>query len=57
MKEEKIDITRFNTRVIQDSVTNSVVVWNFEIVLLLKFVHYTDNYTGRVERVANRVLI
>ena len=38
-----------------DSVTNSVAIWNFEIVLLLKFVHYTDSYTGRVERVANRV--
>ena len=40
-----------------DSVTNSVAVWNFEIVLLLKFVHYTDSYMGRVGRVANRVLV
>ena len=40
-----------------DSVTNNVVVWNFEIVLLLKFVHYTDSYTGRPDRVANRVLV
>ena len=39
-----------------DSVTNSVVVQNYEIVLLLKFLHYTDGYTGRVDRVANRVL-
>ena len=39
-----------------DSVSNSVVVWNFEIVLLLKILHYTDDYTGRVDRVANGVL-
>ena len=39
-----------------DSVSNSVVVWNFEIVLLLKILHCTDSYTGRVDRVANRVL-
>ena len=36
--------------------TNSVVVWNSECVLLLKFLHYTDGYMGRVDRVANRVL-
>ena len=34
-----------------DSVTNGVVVWNSKIVLLLKFLHYTDDYTGRVDRV------
>ena len=39
-----------------DSVINSVVVWNFEFVLLLKFLYYTDGYTDRVDRVANRVL-
>ena len=39
-----------------DSVINSVVVWNFEFVLLLKFLYYTNGYTGRVDRVANRVL-
>ena len=39
-----------------DSVTNSVVVWNFEFVLLLRFLYYTDSYTDRVDRVANRVL-
>ena len=39
-----------------DSVTNSIVVWNFEFVLLLKFLHYADGYTGRVDRVASRVL-
>ena len=40
-----------------DSIINSVVVWNFEFVLLLKFLYYTDGYTDRVDRVANRVLV
>ena len=39
-----------------DSVINSVVVWNFEFVLLLEFLYYTDSYTDRVDRVANCVL-
>ena len=39
-----------------DRATNSVVVWNSKIVLLLKILHYTDDYTGIVDRVANRVL-
>ena len=39
-----------------DSVTNSVAVWNFEFVLLLNLLYYTDSYTGRVNRVVNRVL-
>ena len=39
-----------------NSVTNSVVIWNFEFVLLLRFLRYTDSYMGRVDRVLNRVL-
>ena len=51
MKEENLYYTGKT-----DSVTNNVVVWNSECVLLLKFLHYTDGYTGRVDRVPNRVL-
>ena len=56
MKELKILYYTINYTGRSDSVTNSVVVWNFKIVLLLKFLYYTDDYTGRVDRVANRVL-
>ena len=57
MKEEKNwHYTVYDTGK-SDSVMNSVVVWNFEIVLLLKFLYYTDSYVGRVDRVANRVVL
>ena len=56
MKDEQNWYYTVNYTVRSDSVTNSVVVWNSEIVLLLKSLHYTDGYTGRVDRVANRVL-
>ena len=39
-----------------DSVTNSVVVWNYKICVVLKILYYTDDYTGWIDRVANRVL-
>ena len=56
MKEEKNCNYTGNYTGKTYSVTNSVVVWNFEFVLLLKLWYYTDSYTGSVDRVANRVL-
>ena len=56
MKEEQNWYYTVNYTGKTDSVTNSVIAWNFEFVLLLKFLHYTDDYTGRVARIVNRVL-
>ena len=56
MKEEQNLYYTSNYTGKTNSVTNSVIVWNFEFVLLLKFLYYTDGYTDRVDRVANHVL-
>ena len=57
MKEEKNwHYTVYETGK-SDSVINSVVVWNCKICVVLKFLHYTDDYTGRVDfaEIPNRV--